>query len=596
MLEAIRNIVDMIKIIYRASPLSIVMTMIYKLWVSFVELVFLTLLSRYLINAYVLRKPYTEVLIVLLVLWGTQIGYSIFSNYYNHVFKPVSDERIFQYIQKRIFHKSVSMKLSDFDNPEFYDDFTKASNEAKTRAVSCLDLLMSTIVDLIALTVLLYVVIKIHLIFLAIVIIPVFFNISLGKILDKMTFESDMRVTEADRRVNYVNRTFFLKQFSKEIKTSAIKKVLLAQFQEAVNDIISVRRRYGKFIAALKVVTVLMNDVVCYVVATLFALALLMNSHIIMGDFVFLITSLSTVSQRLQSCIEDWFKIYNSRNYIYNLKRFIQDGIEQTELESETERLPFHRIEMKNVSFRYHKNGDLILKDITLRIKAGQKIAIVGYNGAGKTTFIKLLLGLYDVTEGEVDLNGRSVREYDGNEYRALYSCVFQDYALFGCTVGENVLCREVTEEDRPVILDALKLSGLYEDMVRKGITIDSMVTKEFDDNGIILSGGQLQKLAIARAYANDRPIVILDEPSSALDPIAEFEMFERFKYIYKNKTLIYVTHRVSSSVLADIICFFEDGRMAEKGSHDELMALNGKYAGLYHMQSEQYRDSKKRI
>lgn len=592
MLESIRNIFQMVKIVHKASSFSIVMALIYKFWVTFVQVVFLTLLPRYLINAYTLKKPYIEVLIVLLVLWITQIGYSIFSNYYNYIFKPVSDERIFQYVQKSIFRKSVSMKLSDFDNPEFYDDFTKASNEAKARAVSSLDLIMDIVMDLSALVVLLYVVIKIHWGFLIIVLVPVLLNISLGKVLDRLTFESDMQVTKADRRVNYVNRTFFLKQFSKEIKTSGIKEVLLDQFQEAVRDIINVRKKYGKSVAALKLATALMNDIACFVAATLFALALLIHSHIIMGDFVFLITSLSTVSQRLQSCIDNCFKLYNSRNYISNLKRFMQDDTKPPEWGNRTKRPVFDWIEMKNVFFKYKENGDTILKDINLKIEAGKKIAIVGYNGAGKTTFIKLLLGLYEVTQGEVKLNGNPICDYDPNMYRTLFSCVFQDYALFGCTVGENVLCREVKEEDRPTVLDALKMSGLYEDMEKKGITMDSMVTKEFDNEGIILSGGQLQKLAIARAFSNNRPIVILDEPSSALDPIAEFKMFERFKDIHKNKTLIYVTHRISSSILADTICFFEDGTIVEKGSHDELMDRNGKYAGLYRMQSEQYRDN----
>lgn len=497
---------------------------------------------------------------------------------------------MFQYIQKDIFHNSLSIKLKCFDDPQFYSDFTKASMEAKTRAIDSQNLFIKTIIDFIALDVLVYVVVQCHIGFLAFVMIPVLLHIGLGKKLDTLIYAGDMKAAEANRKADYVNRTFFLKNCSKEIKTSNMKEVLFRQFRDAVNEVIKIRKDYGKQITTYKTILIIVSNVICYIATVVFALVLLHNSVILMGDFVFLLTSLNTVSQRLQTCIDDCFQIYNSRNYIENLQKFSK-ALDESEL-SVAKPPAFKKIEFKNVLFQYTESGKKVLSDVNLSILSGERIAIIGENGAGKTTFLKLLLGLYDAVEGEIKLNDCAIEDYDRNSYHRLFSCVFQDFELFGCTVGENVLCRKVKEEDRKNIERALEMSGLSVDMERKGITIDSLVTKEFDDNGVVFSGGQLQKLAIARAFANNRQIVVLDEPSSALDPIAEYDMFEKFKKVYENKTLIYVTHRISSSILADKICFFESGKIVEMGTHDELMHLNGKYAELYRIQSKPYLNS----
>ena len=244
------------------------------------------------------------------------------------------------------------------------------------------------------------------------------------------------------------------------------------------------------------------------------------------------------------------------------------------------------------MTFRYNGCSQYALKNISLTIHKGQHIALIGENGAGKSTLIKLLLGLYDAYSGEILLNNRLLSDYDKNSYHSLFSCVFQDYAVFGCSIGENILCRKIEESDLPVLTDALEKSGLSEDMKRMNLTVHDIVTKEFDENGVIFSGGQLQKLAIARALAHDREILIMDEPSSALDPLAEQNMFRRLNALSKGKTLIYITHRISSAVTADMIYFLENGEITEHGSHQELMRLNGKYARLYYMQARSYKEN----
>ncbi|MFD2506408.1 ATP-binding cassette domain-containing protein, partial [Paenibacillus septentrionalis] len=215
---------------------------------------------------------------------------------------------------------------------------------------------------------------------------------------------------------------------------------------------------------------------------------------------------------------------------------------------------------------------------------------LVGHNGAGKSTLIKLMMRLYDPTEGEILLNGRNIKEFDLMSYRSLYGTVFQDFKIFSMTIAENVLMRDVeTEEDRQLVINALKKSRVYDKVATLPEGIDTMLTKEFDEQGVVLSGGEFQKIAIARIFAQEAELLILDEPTSALDPIAEFEIFESMMEACKDKAVVIISHRMSSAMLADRIYYMEDGEIQESGSHMELMQLQGKYAELFLKQAEKY-------
>ena len=247
-----------------------------------------------------------------------------------------------------------------------------------------------------------------------------------------------------------------------------------------------------------------------------------------------------------------------------------------------------YEIEFRHVSFRYPGSDTFALQDVSMKFRVGERLAVVGMNGSGKTTFIKLLCRLYDPTEGEILLNGINIKKYDYDEYRSVFSVVFQDFHLFAYGLGENVAAR--MHYDRQLAERCLQYAGFEERLKELPDGLDTYLYKDFCKQGIDISGGEAQKIALARALYKDAPFIILDEPTAALDPIAEYEIYSKFNDIVEDKTAVYISHRLSSCRFCDTIAVFDHGQIVQHGSHDELMAdANGKYQELWNAQAQYY-------
>lgn len=247
-----------------------------------------------------------------------------------------------------------------------------------------------------------------------------------------------------------------------------------------------------------------------------------------------------------------------------------------------------YEIEFCNVSFCYPSSRQYALKDFSFKIRTGERLAVVGRNGSGKTTFIKLLCRLYDPTEGEILLNGINIKKYDYEEYKAIFSVVFQDFKLFSFSLGENVAASVSYDEEKAV--SCLEKAGLGQRLKELENGVGTYLYKNFDEDGIEISGGEAQKTALARALYKDAPFMILDEPTAALDPVAEYEIYSRFNEIVGEKTAVYISHRLSSCRFCDDIAVFDEGRLVQRGSHEELVAdRDGKYYELWQAQAQYY-------
>ncbi len=247
-----------------------------------------------------------------------------------------------------------------------------------------------------------------------------------------------------------------------------------------------------------------------------------------------------------------------------------------------------YEIEFKNVSFKYPGNEVYVLKNLNMKLHIGQRMAIVGMNGSGKTSMIKLLCRLYDPTEGSITLNGIDIKKYNYAEYMSIFSVVFQDFKLFSFSLGQNVAT--TVEYDLEKVETALKQAGFADRLSSMTKGLDTALYNNFEEDGVEISGGEAQKIALARALYKDAPFIILDEPTAALDPIAEFEIYSKFNEIVGDKTAIYISHRLSSCRFCDDIAVFHEGRLIQRGSHDKLIAnKEGKYCELWNAQAQYY-------
>ena len=298
--------------------------------------------------------------------------------------------------------------------------------------------------------------------------------------------------------------------------------------------------------------------------------------------------------ETITGCITSYFAVFADIKYntpfvedylaYFDIPQKMYQGSLTVEKRDDNE----YYVEFKDVSFKYPGSDTYALRHVNMKFKVGEKLAVVGMNGSGKTTFIKLMCRLYDPTEGEILLNGVNVKKYDYDEYLAMFSVVFQDFKLFSFTLGENVASGSDYDDDE--VVSALNQSGFGERLTTMPNGIKTSLYKDFDKNGVEVSGGEAQKIALARALYKNAPFIILDEPTAALDPMAEYEIYSKFNEIVGDKAAIYISHRLSSCRFCDKIAVFDNGQIVQRGSHDELVAdKSGKYYELWHAQAQYY-------
>lgn len=311
------------------------------------------------------------------------------------------------------------------------------------------------------------------------------------------------------------------------------------------------------------------------------------------GIFTQIIETVGALDATLNGLVWNVQELVKRCNYAYEYVLFMKYP-EAMEKHQDPVKEGLHTIEFRDVCFAYPGTDKLILDHVNIRIRPGEKLSVMGLNGAGKTTFIKLLCRLYDPTSGEILLDGKDIREYEYDAYMKQFAPVFQDFKLFGFTIGENILFQEETlrsGEETQKLERLMKLVEMDEFISKQEKGIDTTVFTVFDEEGIEPSGGEQQKIAIARALYKDAPVIILDEPTAALDPVAEYEIYRQFHTLVGEKTAIYISHRLSSCRFCDTIAVFADGKIQEYGSHDQLANIpNGIYAGMFEAQARYYR------
>ena len=496
-------------------------------------------------------------------------------------------------IQRDLAEKNSRMDLLSYDNPENYDTYVIVANNADAVIEKTVMIVSKMIGGALALLVAAAMIMTIHPVLAIFPVIGFTINLLTRFKIENLEYLWDVANKKALRKADYSRRVFYQPEFAKECKLTDVKKPLRLQFDEALDEAVMAGKKYAPAMTWIS----LINWIGVFTVFSFFAvpaylgyLALVLKS-IALGDVASANNASNYVRRNLNEinfCLVDFQQIglYGEK---FRKMLTYEPVIEVAQGLSPQK--GSQALELSHVSFRYPGCDHDTLKDISLSIRPGEKIAIVGENGAGKTTFVKLLMRLYDVTGGSIRYGDHDIRDYSTREYRKKISAVFQDYNIYAASLAENVTLSQVEERAKGDIVQALERADFSRKLEALPNGLDTQLTREFSEEGVNLSGGEAQKIAISRVFLKneDRAVSILDEPSSALDPVSEYKLNKNLIENAKGDTVIFISHRLSTTRMADKIYLFEHGSIVEEGSHEELMDLNGRYRQMFDRQAQNY-------
>lgn len=582
------NIMYFLKLLFSVSPLLVIGECIWGIVLVLPTRLISVLGVKYMIDVVAsgenLNRLYSIVAVVAAVLIISKLAAWIFREFFWNVEK----EKVYKGLNERLYKKAKSLDLESYDNPAFYNNFILTIESSSDNMQNILGLVRNYIGNVVSLITIASILLAIDPVCLLIILVFVGIFMPLSKKIGALQMGRRIDNTKFHRRSDYFQRIFYLQDYAKEVRMNNIRPILIDNYNDAADKVIENQKKYWSKISTLYFI----QDFGVQILGFMFVLPLylgycvLIEHSISAGDFVAsfngayaIASSINFLTVWALARFEEQGKMIEKYREFLKTESKINDGKFTAKITEPK------NIEIKNLSFTYPGNTKLTLKNINLTIKPYEKIALVGFNGAGKTTLTNLLLRLYDVSEGEILIDGENIKNATVKSHRDRFTAVFQDFQIFSCSVGENVALDVDPDGDR--VNEALSHSG-FSKKLKNGT--DTELLREFDDKGVMLSGGESQKIAIARAFYNQCPYIILDEPSANLDPVAEYKLNQSMLEAAEDKTVIFISHRLSTTINADRIFVMENGEIIESGSHAELMTMNKTYAKMFNMQAEKYK------
>ena len=549
------------------------------------------LFTKYLFDSIEAGIEFKIILFWVLAVAAYNAVFELFNKWRLEVYVPKVRLILHEGIQNELYEKARELDQSCYDDPEFYNDFIWAIQQSDNRAVQIMENFSIFINRVISSAVILGLLASMDWVVAVVLLISVSLGFVLKNLQNKIIYKKNIELNPIDRKLGYIKRVFYLQDYAKELRQGDIAEHLIGDYQTTTEKKIGCIKKYlGKCLGIWIAYDMLTNVLSQIGVVAYLIVRYIVDPTLSLGSFSASITATFKLYWTLND-IGNYLNKFNEHSlYIEKVKRFVEY---EPKIKGEETQVPsFESLTIKNVDFAYPftKDNKKTLKGLDLEIKKGEKVAFVGYNGAGKTTLIKLLMRLYDTTSGEILYNGRNIKDFAPEKYREHIGAVFQDYKVFAATVAENVMGGEYTEADEQTVLSALRAASFEEKLKKLPNGIHSQLTTEFSKEGVGLSGGESQKIAIARVFARPFELIIMDEPSSALDPIAEYELNQSILENAEGRTVIFISHRLSTTRMADRIYMFDGGEIVECGSHEELMRMNGKYAQMYRVQAKKYK------
>lgn len=586
--RTIANNIFALKMIWQVSKLYFVIYLVVTILYAPLNFLTSTYLLRLIVDGVRDGTPVGTIVTFIAIIYGIYIFVNLMQGMMFNVFLPGTYDRVVVSVQKKLFRRAASMDLSCYETPEFFNKYVKAMDQAHTRVQRVLNTLDNLIwrVTYIALSsFLLFEIDPWLMVFAA---FPLLLGI-LRRIEVKLYHKFDVAQKPITRHQDYVRRTFYQNDYSKEMRIGEMHLLLIEDYKKTYREFRDLSRKYGIPRAILYFFQQFGIEIITIMGAMTYAVykTVVMNEMTI-GDCIIVLNAVGGVSYNINNLIQNLAEFGEHALYIEDMRYFMdyQPSIREDE---NAPKANGGDIVLDNVTFRYEGASEDTIKGVSMKIKSGEKVALVGLNGSGKTTLVKLLTRMYDPASGSITLDGRNAKEYRLSSYRDNFSCVFQDFKVFALPVIENVTLRQRQQGDEELVTNALKESGAYDKIMTLDKGVETMLTREFDEKGANLSIGEQQKVSLARIFVSESPFIILDEPSSALDPIAERKMFDNMMRASEGRSVIFISHRLSSAVSADKIYLMDKGVILEEGTHHELMQKNGKYAEMFRLQAENY-------
>lgn len=575
-----------LKLTHRISKTYIPLLLIsslFKALAPFINIVMPKFILDELMGA---RRPESFLLLVGIVVGGNAI-FNLINRFFDAKVN-IANIALINGFELHLGRHIMEMDFENLEDSEVLDKkeqafFSIINQGAMRRLIDSIINLVQTIISLVGLIVIIS---TLNFVLIGIIIFIVLINARLFKKTQDVQFEFNQAIIPMNRHFGYYSDLTSDFSMGKDVRIYDMSPYILKKLDNFHSKSGDIAYKLFMILGRMEGLSNLTLQIQMIIIYSYMVWQVYISS-IGLGDFTMYISAANDFSGELSFGLNQFIEFRQMCKYLDLYIQFESLPIRSRDGEKTVAGIEVESIEFRNVYFRYPRSKDYALKDVSIKINSGEKLSVVGPNGAGKTTFIKLLCRLYEPDEGEILINGVNINEYSFDEYIKLLAVVFQDYKLFSFSIRENLTFDE--EGDEGKVISALKKAGVYERMEQLERGIDTSLYKNFDEKGIELSGGESQKIAIARAIYRDSPIIILDEPTAALDPYAEFEIYFKLSTLMEDRTAIYISHRLSSSLLCDKIAVFEDGEIVEYGTHLELKEAGGLYSEMWHAQAQYY-------
>ena len=509
---------------------------------------------------------------------------NICSQWYRNKYIPIFNTKMQQSIRKKVFNRTYKTYYGNFDKPIFYDKYKIALNQMDGGTVGIVSLLFTVLSQILSIFLIGTIVVVTNPLLLGIVIIQVILTFFLNIKQGATNYSFDVENVPNDRKNQYVGRILFLQDFIKDLKVFNFLDLLFSWQDKCYKQSRKIVNKYSFRKSVISYALTITNLFVRLVMYFYLAWSVY-KGYNTLGDLSAMLAATISLSGLLQSIVSVFPQVERQCRYLKDLYYYIYPINDKYLLDVKV--LEFkNQLDFVNVTFSYNDKQDMVLKGINLTLKRGQKIAIIGENGAGKSTLLSLIMGLYKPSSGKILVDSISVED-DSLLSLTNSGSILQNSRTYAFSIAENVLFREVlTDADVNLVNDALCFAGLSDKVASLPKGIYTLLSTEFDSDGVNFSGGEIQKLALARVYAANKDIWIFDEPSSNLDPVAEYEFYYKMFNAPSDKTIIYITHKMKMASQADLIYFMKDGKFIESGTHNELMKSKGSYFKYFSIQN----------